>query len=601
MKCLLIFPPQWIPFNPHLAPAAIRSTLVNNGYDVSYRDLNIEFYNTVLTPEYLLGSVSRSFQIYNANIKKISEIRSQKKELKEFPTDFQRIYLRFKELEKVARNNEFNTVAKELPKAVSIIRDKKHFYNLHLLEEAFTVVRKAADLLSSVYYPSKINFLDVKANSNYTLESIKFDCFDRDGNIFQHFYERVLPDLLKTEYDYIGISLGDYTQLIPALTLGMLLKKHTKAHINIGGNLFGRYTDVLINNPEFFRLFADSIIYNEGEKPLLELMRHLKDEIPVEEVPNLIYCRDDKVHVNEEAAPLKINELLAPDYANFPLESYYTPELIFNIQASRNCYWQKCTFCTHHFGSKYGVKSVDRIVGEIKELQAKHGAKYFHFVDEAISPGYLRKLSEKIIQEGLDINFYAYGRLEKEFTPELFQLARKAGLRFVLWGFEAASERVYRLMNKGELCSPADRQKIIQNAFDADIWNHLFIMFGFPSENLEEAKETVDFLKENRLITSFSTGGRFVLLENAPILKNPKKYSITKIEKVRSGFSFAHRFQTYRGMKKEQWDELEKYKASSWGWSDLKYKDIAYREKVFLYVCKYGTKNISKIREKIWL
>ncbi len=601
MKCTLIYPPQWMPFNPHLAPAAIQSILSNNGYGVNFKDLNIEFYKTVLTPEFILGSLNRSANIYQANIKKIIEIRKQKNDLKDFPKDFQNIFYRFSELEKIIKQNEYNEIAQKLPAALETIKNKKDFYNLHALEKAFKDIEKATDILSSLYYPSRVNFINVVANSYNNINELVFNCIDKEGNIFYHFYERILPDLLKDNPDFIGISLGDYTQLLPALTLSMMLKKHSNAHIAIGGNLFGRYTDTLINNPEFFKLFADSIMYNEGEKPILELLKHLKGEIEISKVPNLIYLKNNEIKINEEESPMELKDLPPPNYSNFPLEAYYTPEVIFNIQTSRNCYWKKCAFCTHHFGSKYGVKSVEQVIGEIKYLQKNFDAKYFHFVDEAISPAYLKKLSEKIIEENLEMNFYIYGRLEKEFTPELFKLARKAGLRFILWGFESANERIYGLMNKGEVRSSKERQKILQDAFDSDIWNHLFIMFGFPSETLEEAKETVDFLKENKNIISHSTGGKFVLLDNAPIFKDLEKYSINKVEKFRSGFSFAYRFSTTKGMTREELNELEKYKAESWNWSNLKYKNIAYREKVFLYICKYGTKNISKFRDKIWI
>jgi hypothetical protein len=54
-------------------------------------------------------------------------------------------------------------------------------------------------------------------------------------------------------------------------------------------------------------------------------------------------------------------------------------------------------------------------------------------------------------------------------------------------------------------------------------------------------------------------------------------------------------------MKKEQLDELEKYKAEAWEMDRLKYKDSAYREKLFLYTCKYGAKNISRMRDNVWL
>ena len=68
MKCLLLYPPQWIAFNPHLAIPALQGFLQNNDCDVSSRDLNIEFYNRILTPEFMAQSIEKSFKFYNENI-----------------------------------------------------------------------------------------------------------------------------------------------------------------------------------------------------------------------------------------------------------------------------------------------------------------------------------------------------------------------------------------------------------------------------------------------------------------------------------------------------------------------------------------------------
>src|ERR1035437_4432187 len=126
-------------------------------------------------------------------------------------------------------------------------------------------------------------------------------------------------------------------------------------------------------------------------------------------------------------------------------------------------------------------------------------------------------------------------------------------------------------MNKGVLTNIADREQILKDGYEADIWNYLFVMFGFPSESLDEAKETVHFLYENRYRSSYSTGSKFALLENSSIFKNLKKYTITKVEKIKSGFSYAHRFEAYRGMDTNQVKELDSYKVDHWKLSKLKY------------------------------
>lgn len=185
MKCLLIFPPQWIPFNPHLAPATIQGILSKNGHHVDYADLNIGFYNTVLTPGFITQSIDKAFAIYNQNISQIVKIRSQKKNLKDFPADFQRIYLRFNQIEKINANKQFvSSVISNLPAAVNIIRDKKQFYNPHNSDKAFTVIKNATDILSAIYYPSKVNFLNITAQASYDINELKLNCTDRDGNIF---------------------------------------------------------------------------------------------------------------------------------------------------------------------------------------------------------------------------------------------------------------------------------------------------------------------------------------------------------------------------------------------------------------------------------
>lgn len=620
MKCLLLFPPQWIPFSPHLAGPAMQSILRKNGHDVRLLDLNIAFYNRALTREFLHGAVKNAFADYQANADSVLTLCGdmQSAEGKQNPAEAElsRRLQRYKAIYAMAEKKEgetgkfdHNFVIANIETAAAVLRNKEHFYKPAEVQTALTIIRKGCKILSAVYHPSKVYFLEPQVQIYYTVETLKDQCVNRDGNIFHQFYEGLLPLLLKARPEFIGVSLGDYSQLVPGLTLTMLLKRAVKEtggayqpHICIGGNLFGRYTDVLINNPEFFDTFTDSIIINEGEKPVLTLIDHLQGRIGVETVPNLIHVNGKReVVVNGEEPPLPVAELYTPDFSNLSAKHYFLPDMIFNIQASRSCYWRKCSFCTHHHGSRYAIKDAAKTVEEIVELQAKHGAFYFHFIDEAVSPAYLGQLSKLIIEKGLKLNFYIYGRLEKPFDRELFRIAHQAGLRMVLWGFESANERIYRLMNKGELVDKNDRLQILKDAYAEGVWNFLFIMFGFPTETLEEAKETVDFLADNRQILSHGNGGTFMLLEGSPIFKDLGKYSITHVKRIRNGFSFAHKFQTSKGMSASDRKELENYKATKWRMKELKYRESSFREKLFLYVCKYGVAQISKMHQSIWM
>ena len=52
-KMLLLFPPQWTPIAPHFAMASLMGQLKNKGYSTTSIDLNIEFYNEILSTKYL--------------------------------------------------------------------------------------------------------------------------------------------------------------------------------------------------------------------------------------------------------------------------------------------------------------------------------------------------------------------------------------------------------------------------------------------------------------------------------------------------------------------------------------------------------------------
>ena len=71
--------------------------------------------------------------------------------------------------------------------------------------------------------------------------------------------------------------------------------------------------------------------------------------------------------------------------------------------------------------------------------------------------------------------------------------------------------------------------EVCRNAYDAGIWNHVHVFFGFPTETRAEAQETIDFLLSNKnIIRSFKINS-FVLDKKAPMINCPERYSISSI------------------------------------------------------------------------
>ena len=72
-----------------------------------------------------------------------------------------------------------------------------------------------------------------------------------------------------------------------------------------------------------------------------------------------------------------------------------SPRLVLPYDPTRGCYWGRCEFCDHGEGytAGYRSKKIQDILGEIRHLRDKYGAKHFHFTDESYPPALFRKLS----------------------------------------------------------------------------------------------------------------------------------------------------------------------------------------------------------------
>ena len=116
-----------------------------------------------------------------------------------------------------------------------------------------------------------------------------------------------------------------------------------------------------------FRFLDDGTIRGVFHHPLLELAKCLAKGKNLEAVPNLIYDDGTKVCVNETCPPENIDSLPTPCFDDFPLDLYFSPELILPIMASRGCYWRKCAFCDHShvYGNRYAPRNNERVVDDL--------------------------------------------------------------------------------------------------------------------------------------------------------------------------------------------------------------------------------------------
>ena len=598
MKTLLIFPPQWMPVSPHFALPTLLGQFEDTGYEASVMDLNIDFYNKILTKNYVEKSLEMANKIHTLLKENIKQYFDKNKKFNDYTFAQRNEIAKASMIDNTLKKhgNSLSRVALIIDKSVEVLKSKEHYYNPKLFLSAINNIKTALEICSMPYYPTRLDFTSY---SNELLkldyETIKYFVFDDNSNIFKGYFNSVLEKIKAHNADYIGISINSSSQIIAGLTLAHMLKKETNAHIDIGGNHFGRVADALEKHPEFFELFCHSVLVEEGEVPCVQLARHIAGEIPIDEVPNLMYLKDGKVVANNKIEPRKLNDLKPPSLDGYDLKQYFAPEIVMPYPASRGCYWRKCSFCDHDFGMFYNIKNIDKLIEEMKLFKAKYNINKFEFIDEAISPAYMEAMSKRILEEGLDVQFLCDARLETGFTKEVCQLSVKAGLKMVLWGFESGSKKIMKLINKG--IDIDKRLEIMRTAREAGIYNFAFIFFGFPAETRRDALKTIKVICDNTDIINSYGKSVFTMGKHTKLREAPEKYGVIGETKQVSEFSPTYEY-TAKGMTKEELNDVINLctKRANNAYGNALSFHLLSREILFLYLCKYGVDDLCNFK-----
>ena len=479
--------------------------------------------------------------------------------------------------------------------AKKIVRTPERFFDFESYKQADMIIKSGLKLVSDAYSPSVLTLSTFESGTRAE-ESTRRAAEvtqNKDTNPFIDLYaETLLPTERWEDYDVAGISIVGISQILPGLTLARMLKeKYPHLHVTLGGPVFSVNAKQLLGHPEFFDEFCHSIVTFEGEEPLNRLLGAIKKGSTFAEVPNLLYCENGEVKMNEERVELRFEELPSPTFDGLPLNLYLSPYPILPVLQSRGCYWGKCTFCTHSFvyGHRYGKQRTDQMVDELESLAKKYNTKYFTFSDEAVSPHSLNDVSDAIIDRGLDIRSLALLKFEKVMDEKLFDKIRKAGFIFLMYGLESANDRVLALIDKGT--DQKTEREVLEKSHEAGIWNHSFLFFGFPTETHGEAQDTISFLMENlHSIHSFGPGV-FLLNRDSSCYQFPEKFSITKIvQDPDANIAMNLDFEASSGMSREEAAEINTQCISM---AEDKFPSLQVwgtlpREHFLLYLDRYG-------------
>ena len=545
LRVLLVFPPQGHPTQPYLALPSLKAWLGQHGFsDCTVWDLNLEAYDHMLSGERLSLAVERiaARQPAGPGAGGAGDGGALS------PEDFDRYRL---DADALAQGPY---LAEHIDEAKAALRDADSFYDRERYLWAMRCFEGGLKLVSTEFHPSLFTAHNYTQSTSIDRSVDLYAGVDHPTeNMFREFYlEHALPRIEREMPDVLGLSITYGSQMVPALTLASLVKERWPGiHITLGGGMLAYVGHRLAHaGPLFDR--ADSLIVYEGERPLLELcqavaeaggvVRAEDEDAPprtvgtrrgtpdYKDVSNLLYRQDTAVKASSELTPLPIDELPTPDFGDLPLHLYFSGELVLPIAPARGCYYEKCGFCTLYtaIGPTFRERSVDKLVEDLQTLTARHDTKYFYFIMDDLPPLMAKRIPDAFEAAGLDVRWWCDARLEERiFDERSLPRLYDAGCRKLMYGFEAGSQRLLDLVEKGVDLGEAER--VLQATHDAGISATLYTMVGLPTETREEADATRSFLVRNAHRVGEISLQIFNLDMVSPMYRDPAKYGIAKV------------------------------------------------------------------------
>jgi coproporphyrinogen III oxidase-like Fe-S oxidoreductase len=119
---------------------------------------------------------------------------------------------------------------------------------------------------------------------------------------------------------------------------------------------------------------------------------------------------------------------------------------------------------------------------------------------------------------------------------ELLEVMGEAGCIELKFGVESGSERILRAMGKNISCNQI-RQAIIL-AHSIGIKVKIFLVHGFPGEDLASTKETISLLKEIKPMVERVSLFRFAPLPGSHVFRNAEAFGLNIPEHVQDWSKF---------------------------------------------------------------
>ncbi|MBI4982298.1 MAG: radical SAM protein [Candidatus Omnitrophica bacterium] len=343
-------------------------------------------------------------------------------------------------------------------------------------------------LLRPEYKQSHYEYVGLPTGLGYISESLA------KNNIVQEVVDMLLgydyaclkERIIVFKPDLIGINMMSFRFKDHYALLEKIKKDFPGVHIVAGGPHISSFREKALSESSAI----DYGVVMEGEEALIELCR---SDMEINSIKGILYRKEGTIiYTGDRPFRLDLDNVDFPRYQYFEINKY--PKFI-SLVTSRGCP-HSCIFCPVQLtiGKKLRVRSAGSVLNEV-DYWYKKGLRVFNIVDDnfAFNKKRVLEICAGIKEKGFkDLVLSCRNGIRADTVDREVLLAmREAGFNYLAFGVESASEKMLKIIKKGE--SLKDIEQAVKDACELGFMVTLFFIVGLPYETEQDVKESLRF------------------------------------------------------------------------------------------------------------
>lgn len=337
-----------------------------------------------------------------------------------------------------------------------------------------------------------------------------------------------IDEPIKAGFDIYGVSIHSVSSYGEARrVIDRIREQEKEALIVVGGAFPTSMAKFTLETTK-----ADVVVKSEGEVTFSQIVQGR----PLKETKGIAYRKEGVIYQNapqlliEDLDTIKFpaRHLLPRNHITHEGKVHHSDKPATTIFASRGCPWS-CNYCQKDIWTrKWRSRSPENIREEIEQIKEEYDIHWFRFPDDNVTVNRDWFLRFCQMLKKAQVEWTILSRSDT-LGLDMLKAARESGCQEIFFGFESGSQKMLDLM--GRKNTVEQNKRAIEMCREVEIKSCAYMMFGFPGENQESVRETMEFLR--RVKPDKARLSTFLPIPGTDVWEHPGKYGV----RVRDNFA----------------------------------------------------------------